>query len=241
MHTYLPLRLGSLDHHIGKSIHRRAEAVEHRQAGLDGIQRDDALAGRLLDQRRGRRWRSGHWRVATIDGTSRWRRREVEGTLPGRTALADGRRAALFREEAGHRSRGRQRERSDRGCPVRTGGHRQRRAEWELMLLLLLLLVLMLLLLMLLKQYSGLLKLSLLQDGSSRSRSCRIGRLLTLAAGVGCGRGSRSKLGMVGGHRAVVVPGFFGIVDKVAPGPVGTEPDAVERTAQLGLVLWMTL
>lgn len=46
---------------------------------------------------------------------------------------------------------------------------------------------------------------------------------------------------MIGGYRAVVVPCLFGIVDKVAPGPVRTETDAVERTAQFGLVLWMTL
>lgn len=106
------------------------------------------------------------------------------------------------------------------------------------MLLLLLMLVLMLLLLLvLLEQHSCLLELSLLQGGS-----CRIGRLLTLAVGV-CrsSSGIRSKLGMVGGHRAVVVPCLFGIVDKVAPGSIGTEPDTVERTAQLGLVLWMTL
>lgn len=38
-----------------------------------------------------------------------------------------------------------------------------------------------------------------------------------------------------------MVPGLFRIVDKVAPGSVRTEPDTVERAAQLGLVLWMTL
>lgn len=46
---------------------------------------------------------------------------------------------------------------------------------------------------------------------------------------------------MVGSYRTIVVPRLFGIVDKVAPGSIGTEPDTVERTAQLGLVLWMTL
>lgn len=46
---------------------------------------------------------------------------------------------------------------------------------------------------------------------------------------------------MIGGYRAVVVPCLFGIVDKVAPGPVRAETDTVERTAQFGLVLWMTL
>lgn len=110
-----------------------------------------------------------------------------------------------------------------------------------LLLLLLVLMLLLLLLLMLLKQYSSLLELSLLHDGSSRSRSCRIGRLLTLAVGVCCSSGSRSQLGVVGRHRAVVVPCLFGIVDKVAPGSVRTEPDTVERATQLGLVLWMTL
>lgn len=46
---------------------------------------------------------------------------------------------------------------------------------------------------------------------------------------------------MIGGHRAVVVPCLFGIVDKVAPGSVRAEPDAMERTAQFGLVLGMAL
>lgn len=111
-----------------------------------------------------------------------------------------------------------------------------------LLLMLLLLLVLMLLLLLvLLKQCSSLLELSLLQDDSSRSRSCSIGRLLTLAVGVGCSSGCRSQMSVVCGHRAIMVPCLFGIVDKVAPGSVWTETDAVERTAQLGLVLWMTL
>lgn len=103
--------------------------------------------------------------------------------------------------------------------------------------------LLLLLVLVLLKQYSSLLELSLLQNGSSGSRSggIRIG-LLTLAVWrVCCSSGSRSQLGMVGSHRAVVVPGLFGIVDKVTPGSVRAEPDAVERTAQFGLVLWMTL
>lgn len=48
-------------------------------------------------------------------------------------------------------------------------------------------------------------------------------------------------MSVVRGHRAIMVPCLFGIVDKVAPGSVWTESDAVERTAQLGLVLWMTL
>lgn len=38
-----------------------------------------------------------------------------------------------------------------------------------------------------------------------------------------------------------MVPCLFGIVDKVAPGSVRAEPDAVERAAQFGLVLWMAL
>lgn len=112
-----------------------------------------------------------------------------------------------------------------------------------LLLLLLLMLLLLLLLLVLLDQgCSGLLELSLLQmsDGSGR-----IGRLLllTLAIVRVCRRGScgRSQLSMVRGHRTVVVPGLLGVVDKVAPGPVRAEADTVERTAQFGLVLWMTL
>lgn len=48
-------------------------------------------------------------------------------------------------------------------------------------------------------------------------------------------------MSMIGGHRTVMVPGLFGIVHKVAPGSIRTEAHTVERTAQLGLVLWMTL
>lgn len=108
-----------------------------------------------------------------------------------------------------------------------------------MLLLLLVLMLLLLLLLVLLEQCSCLLELSLLQDDSSCSR--RIGRLLTLAVGVCCSSGYRSQMSMVRGHRTIMVPCLFGVVDKVAPGSVWTETDAVERTAQLGLVLWMTL
>lgn len=187
--------------------------------------------------------------MATIDGTGRWRSREVEGTLASGYALTLTTRrrlrwecwAALFREEAGHRGRRRKRERSNRGSTVRTGGHRQGRTKGQLMLLLLLLL---LVLLMLLEQRrSGLLKLSLLQGGRSSHRN--IGRLLmtlTVVGISGSSSGSCSSLGsMIGGHRTVMIPGLFGIVDKVAPRSVRTEPDTVERAAQLGLVLWMTL
>lgn len=186
--------------------------------------------------------------MAAIDGTGRWRGREVEGTLASGYALTlTARRrlrwecwAALFREEAGHRGRRRKRERSNRGSTVRTGGHRQGRTKGQLMLLLLLLLVL----LMLLEQRrSRLLKLSLLQG--SRSGHRNIGRLLmtlTVVGISGSSSGSRSSLGsMIGGHRTVMVPGLFRIVHKVASRSVRTEPDTVERAAQLGLVLWMTL
>lgn len=106
--------------------------------------------------------------------------------------------------------------------------------------MLLLLLLLVLLVLVLLKQHSSLLELSLLQDGSSRSGGIGIG-LLILAVRVCCSSGSRSQLGMVGSHRAVVVPCLLGIVDEVTPRSVRAEPNAVERTAEFGLVLWMTL
>lgn len=110
-----------------------------------------------------------------------------------------------------------------------------------LLLLLLLLLMLFLLLLVLLEQSgSGLLKLRLLQCGCSGHCIRRL-LLLTLAVGVCCCCGSRSQLSMIGGHRTVVVSGLFGIVDEVASGPIRAESNAVERTAQLGLVLWMAL
>lgn len=94
----------------------------------------------------------------------------------------------------------------------------------------LLLLLLLLLLLVLLEQRGRVLKLS--DGGRGGSRSLRLG----LTSG-----GSRRQLGMVRRHRAVVVPGLLGVVDKVAAGPVRAEANAVERAAQLGLVLWMTL
>lgn len=128
--SFSPRPLGPLDHHVGESVHRRAEAVEHRQPGFDRI--DSSLSMSLTallrtgrrrrrrrgrgHQRRGRRRRSGHWRVvvvATIDGTSRRRCREVEGTLNTVAVARAGRRrrrecgAALLGEEAGHRRRGR--------------------------------------------------------------------------------------------------------------------------------------
>lgn len=53
--------------------------------------------------------------------------------------------------------------------------------------------------------------------------------------------GGRGQLGVVRRHRAVVVAGFLGVVHKVAPRTVRAEAHAVERAAQLGLVLWMAL
>lgn len=46
---------------------------------------------------------------------------------------------------------------------------------------------------------------------------------------------------MVRRHRAVVVPGLLGVVDKVAARSVRAEAHAVKGAAQLGLVLWVTL
>lgn len=110
-------------------------------------------------------------------------------------------------------------------------------------MVLLLLLLLLLMVLMLSQQNGRLLELSLLQGGSRR--------LLILAAGsivvAGCTASAvrrclgRNQLGVVRGHRAVVVARLLGVVHEVAPGPVRAEPDAVERAAQLGFVLWMTL
>lgn len=91
-------------------------------------------------------------------------------------------------------------------------------------------LLLLLLLLVLLKQRGRVLKLS--DGGRSSCRSLR----LALTTG-----GGRSKLGVIRRYRAVVVPGLLGVVDKVATGPVRAEANAVERAAQFGLVLWMTL
>lgn len=93
-----------------------------------------------------------------------------------------------------------------------------------------LLLLLLLLLLVLLKQCGRVLKLS--HGGRGSCRSLR----LTLTTGSG-----RRELGVVCRHRAVVVPGFLGVVYKVAARAVRAEANAVERAAQLGLVLWMTL
>lgn len=91
--------------------------------------------------------------------------------------------------------------------------------------------LLLLLLLLMVLQQSG----RLLQLGHGGRRSCR-GLGLTLTTGGGCG-----QLGVVRRHRTVVVPGFLGVVHKVAPWAVRAEAHAVERAAQLGLVLWMTL
>lgn len=75
----------------------------------------------------------------------------------------------------------------------------------------------------------------MLQLGDRSGGSCR--RLgLTLAT---CG--GRRELGVVRRYRAVVVAGLLGVVHKVAARAVRAEADAVERAAQLGLVLWMTL
>lgn len=75
----------------------------------------------------------------------------------------------------------------------------------------------------------------MLKLSDSSGGSCR--RLgLTLATCGGC-----RKLGVVRRHRAVVVAGLLGVVHKVAARAVRAEADAVERAAQLGLVLWMTL
>lgn len=105
----------------------------------------------------------------------------------------------------------------------------------------LMLLLLFLLLLVLLEHSCGsLLKLRLLQCGCSDYCIRRL--LLTLAVGVCCScRRGRSQLSMIGGHRTVVVPGLFSVVNKVASGPIRAEPYAVERTAEFGLVLWVTL
>lgn len=46
---------------------------------------------------------------------------------------------------------------------------------------------------------------------------------------------------MVGGHAAIVVARLLGVVHKVAPRTVRTEAHAVERAAQLRLVLRMAL
>lgn len=46
---------------------------------------------------------------------------------------------------------------------------------------------------------------------------------------------------MVRRHRAVMVPGLLGVVDKVAARSVRAEAHAVKGAAQLGLVLWVTL
>lgn len=72
----LPATSRTLDHQIGESgVHRRAEAVEHRQPGFDRIDSSLSMAmsallrtGRRRRRRRGRghqrrrrRRRSGHW------------------------------------------------------------------------------------------------------------------------------------------------------------------------------------
>lgn len=86
-----------------------------------------------------------------INRTGRRRSREVERTLLLLRRSGIRRRwecgTALLGEEAGHRRRGRQRQRSDRRrAAVRAGRHRQGRAQRKLMLLLLLLLLLLVLL-----------------------------------------------------------------------------------------------
>lgn len=175
--------------------------------------------------------------VMVVNRTGRWRSRKVERTLLLLLLLLRrsrrGRRrrrwecgTALLGEEAGHRRGRRQRKRTDRRrTAVRTRRHGQGRTQRQLMLLLLLLL-----LLMVLQQSRRLLEL-----GHGGRRSC-CGLGLTLATG-----GGRGQLGVVRRHRAVVVAGFLGVVHKVAPRAVRAEAYAVERAAQLGLVLWMTL
>lgn len=69
---------------------------------------------------------------------------------------------------------------------------------------------------------------------------CRARSLLRGLGGVGDGSG-RSQTGMIRGHVAVVVARLLGVVNEVAPGPVRAEADAVERAAQLRLVLRVAL
>lgn len=90
--------------------------------------------------------------------------------------------------------------------------------------------MLLLLLLVLLEQGGRVLQLG----HRGRCSCCRL--RLTLATGSG-----RGQLGVVRRHRTVVVAGLLGVVHEVTARPVRAEAHAVERAAQLGLVLWMTL